>query len=134
MDLEKLKEKVNNDKGYMAYNGIRVTELDTGYCQCWVELSENKTNPHGIAHGGFLFAVCDSIAGIAGTTLGRSVVGRSADIHFLRPGRGSGFTGKARIVEAGRTTGLCAVELYDDSDTLVTTGSFELYFLGSAEA
>ncbi len=129
MDLEKLKEKVNADEGFMRFNGIEVTHLEPGCCQCRARMEKNKENPHGIAHGGFLFTICDTVAGIAGTSLGRGVVGRSADIHFLRPGRGTAFTGKGRVVQAGHTTALCAVELYDDRDELIVSADFELFFL-----
>ena len=128
-DLEKLKERVNADEGYMHFLGIEVTDLAEGYCQCRAPLGPEKNNPHGIAHGGFLFTICDTVAGIAGTSLGRGVVGRSADIHFLRPGRGTAFTGKGRVVQAGHTTALCAVELYDDRDELIVSADFELFFL-----
>ena len=128
-DLEKLKEKVNADEGYMRLLGIEVTDLAEGFCRCRAPLGPEKNNPHGIAHGGFLFSVGDTAAGIAGTTLGRTVVGRSADIHFLRPGTGAFVTAEGRVAEAGRTTGLCQVELYDEQGTLICAGSYELYFL-----
>ena len=128
-DLEELKRKVNADDGYMRFNGIEVTDLAKGYCRCRAPLGQEKNNPHGIAHGGFLFSVCDTAAGVAGTTLGRSVVGRSADIHFLKPGRGGYVTAEGRVVEAGRTTGLCQVEMRDDRGELIVSASFELYFI-----
>ena len=129
MDLEKLKEKVNADEGFMRFNGIEVTHLEPGCCQCRARMEKNKENPHGIAHGGFLFTICDTVAGIAGTSLGRGVVGRSADIHFLKPGRGGYVTAEGRVVEAGRTTGLCQVEMRDDRGELIVSASFELYFI-----
>lgn len=129
MDLEQLKQRVNDDGGYMRFLGIRATEVADGYCECRAPLGPDKNNPHGIAHGGFLVSVCDTAAGIAGTTLGRKVVGRSMDFHFLRPGRGAYVTARARVVQAGRTSGLCPVELYDEAEQLIATGSFELHFL-----
>lgn len=129
MDLEQLKEKVNADDGYMRFLGVEVTDLGEGYCECRAPLGPEKNNPHGIAHGGFLISVCDNAAGVAGTTLGRTVVGRSVDFHFLHPGRGAYVTARGRVVQAGRTTGLCQVEMYDDQQRLICVGSFELYFL-----
>ena len=130
-DLQRLKASVNAGEGFMRMLGIEVTALEPGYCECRAPLGPEKNNPHGIAHGGFLFTVCDTAAGVAGTTLGRGVVGRTADIHFLRPGTGAYVTARGRVTEAGRTMGLCQVELFDDRDQLIVTGSFELYFLGS---
>lgn len=129
MDLEQLKKRINDDDGYMRLLGIEVTDLAQGYCVCRAALGREKNNPHGIAHGGFLISVCDTAAGVAGTSLGRSVVGRSVDFHFLRPGRGAYVTAEAKMVQAGRTSGLCQVELYDEQRQLISTGSFELHFL-----
>lgn len=131
MDLEQLKAHVNQDTGYMRFLGIEVTDLAEGYCECRAPLGPEKNNPHGIAHGGFLISVCDTAAGIAGTTLGRVVVGRSVDFHFLHPGKGTYVAARGRVVEAGRTMGLSQVELYDDQGRLICVGSFELYFLDS---
>lgn len=130
--LERLKRQVNDSGGYTALNGIEITKLEPGYCEGRAEMGQDKTNPHGMAHGGFLFTLCDTVGGIAATTLGRSVVGRSADIHYLRPGKATGsFTAKGRVVEAGRHIALCAVELFDDEGTLLVTASVEMFFLGS---
>lgn len=130
-EWEEYREKINRENsGYMRLNGIHVTALAKGYCECQAALGPDVNNPHGIAHGGFLFTVCDNATGIAGSTLGRKVVSRSADIHFLHPGRGAYVTAKARMTEAGHTTGLCQVEMFDEHGTLIVTGSFELYFIG----
>lgn len=130
MDLEQLKDRINADDGFMRANGIELTALERGRSECRAALGPDKNNPHGVAHGGFLFSVCDCAAGIAGTSLGRPVVGRAADIHFLRPGRGAFVTARAHVAEAGQTMALCQVEMFDERERLIVTGSFELYFIG----
>lgn len=131
IDLEELKRRLNAENGFSRFLGMEVTELQPGYCECRAPLGPERYNPHGFAHGGFLFSVCDTAAGLAGTTLGRAVVGRAADIHFLHSGTGAFVIARARLAEAGHTMALSQVEMYDDRERLIVTGSFELYFLSA---
>ncbi len=128
-ELEELKRRVNADDGYMHYNGIEVTDLAPGYCEARAAMGPEKRNPHGMAHGGFLFTLCDSVGGIAATTTGGNVVGRTGDIHFLRPGQGAYFTARGRVTQAGRHMALCRVDVFDETEMLVATADVEMFFL-----
>ncbi len=132
-DLEQLKQKMNAQGGYMAFNGIEVTRLEPGYCEVRAPMGPEKLNPHGFAHGGYLFTLCDTVAGMAAVTGGRSVVGRSADIHYLSPAGGDFLTARARIVREGRHMCLGSVELYDGHGKLAVTACVEMFFVGEAE-
>ena len=132
MDLEKFKEHVNAREGYMRLNGIEVTRLAPGFCEARAPMGPDKTNPHGMAHGGFLFTLCDSVAGIAAST-GRNVVGRSADIHYIHPGDGKYLTARATVVHEGLHMALATVELYNDREQLIVTAQVEMFFIGKVE-
>ena len=129
MDLDKLKARVNARGGYMRLNGLEVTELAPGYCEARAPMSKEKMNPHGMAHGGYLFTLCDTAAGVAATTLGRKVVGRTASIHFLRPGSGTYFTAKSRVIQSGRHMALGRVDVFDDQEELIATADVEMFYL-----
>lgn len=129
MELDELKARVNADEGYMRLNGMEVTALAPGYCEARAPMGPDKANPHGMAHGGYLFTLCDMTAGVAATTLGRKVVGRTASIHFLHPGEGSGFTAKGRVVQSGRHMALGRVDVFDDRQTLIATADVEMFYL-----
>ena len=133
MDLEKFKDLVNSREGYMRFNGIEVTKLEPGFCEARAPMGPDKTNPHGMAHGGFLFTLCDSVAGIAASTRGRNVVGRSADIHYLRPGDGAYVTARATVVHEGLHMALADVKLYNDREELIVTAQVEMFFIGKIE-
>ena len=129
-DLEILKQKLNEQKGYMHFNGIEVTKLEPGYCEARAPMGEEKLNPHGFAHGGYLFTLCDTVAGIAASTGGRGVVGRSADVHYLRPAGGEYITARARVVRQGRNMAFATVELFDDAGRLAATAGVDMFFVG----
>ena len=133
VDAQWLKDRVNRQEGFALHNGITVTEVGEGYCACRVEMSEEKCNPHHFAHGGLLFAMCDTAAGTAATSLGRGVVTRSADIHFLRPGTGRVITAEGRVTDHGRTHAYGVAEARDESGKLVCAATFEMVFLEGQE-
>ena len=128
-DLDEWKKRLNVREGYMGLNGIEVTALSPGYCQVRAPMGPDKANPHGMAHGGYLFTLCDTAAGIAASTLGRKVVGRTASIHFLRPGSGAYFTAEAHVIQSGRHMVLGRVDVLDERDSLVATADVEMFYL-----
>ena len=133
MDLEKFREQVNAREGYMRLNGIEVTKLAPGFCEARAPMGPDKLNPHGMAHGGFMFTLCDSVAGIAASTGGRNVVGRSADIHYIHPGDGEYMVARATVVHEGLHMALANVELYNDREELIVTAQVEMFFIGKIE-
>ena len=128
-DFEKMKEAINGRGQFTQYNGIRVTDLAEGRCECQVTLTEKGCNPHGIAHGGLLFSMCDTAAGIAATTLDRSVVSRTAEMHFLRPAVGGVITARGRVVSAGAHMAYCTAEVFDEKGELLASAGFEMFYL-----
>ena len=129
MDLEELKARVNAGEGYMRFNGLEVTELSPGYCEVRAAVGREKLNPHGIAHGGLLFTLCDTAAGVAATTLGRSVVSRTADIHFLHPAPEGTLTARGRVADAGGHMACCTAEVLDGEGKVLAAASFEMFFI-----
>ncbi len=129
VDKNWLMDRINRQMGFALHNGITVTAVEEGYCACRVELGAEGLNPHGIAHGGLLFALCDTVAGTAATSLGRGVVTRSADIHFLRPGTGRTVTAEGRVTDHGRTHAYCVAEARNEAGQLVCAATFEMVFL-----
>ncbi len=127
-DFEKMRQSINAREGFTRHNGIEVLSIEQGLCRCSVEVTPEERNPHDTAHGGLLFAICDTAAGIAATTQGRSVVSRAADFHFLHPATGT-VTAVGRVVSAGYTMAYCTAEVYDKAGRILAAGSFEMYYL-----
>ncbi len=127
-DFEAMKQALNAQEGFTSHNGIRVLSIEKGLCRCGAEVTPTERNPHHIAHGGLLFALCDTAAGVAATTLGRSVVSRSADFHFLHPATGR-ITAEGRVVTAGLHMAYCTAEVYDEAGTLLAAGGFEMFYI-----
>ncbi len=128
--LEKLREEVNARGGFMKYNHMHMTALEEGFCEIRTTLTEYSLNPHGVAHGGLLFSLCDTAAGIAATSMGRDTVTQSADIHFLRPGSGTELIAQGKVIKCGSNIAFCTTEIRDDQQRLVACANFEMFYIG----
>ena len=128
-DMEQLKELLNGRDGFNRHNGIRVTAVGEGWCDCQVTLTDEGKNPHGTAHGGLLFTMCDTAAGIAASSASRGVVSRTGEIHFIAPAVGGTLTAKGRVVRAGRHMAYCTAEVFDEAGEMLVSASFEMFFL-----
>ena len=126
---EELKEKLNARDGFTRHNGVRVIDLGEGWCDCEVVLTDEGKNPHGIAHGGLLFTMCDTAAGVAASSTGRRVVSRTGSIHFLAPAAGGTFTARGRVVRAGRHMAYCTAKVFSETGELLATADFEMFYI-----
>ena len=70
-------------------------------------LKEKHTNPMGSAHGGLVFALADTIGGMAAMSYGDNVVTLNASVCFLNPAIDTEYIdAEATVVRDGRTTAI----------------------------
>ena len=94
---------------------------------------------HGILHGGVISSVLDMAGGAAAmvsvvqktsfTNIAElaGIIGKSStiDLHvsYIRPGKGSEFVAKARIMHTGNKISFAQMELYNDQSILIASGT-----------
>ena len=123
-------------KGFTSYCGVAIDEAGQGFCRAHVDLEARHLNPRGFAHGGLQSTLMDVAAGTAAITAcdpPRMMVTQSAEIHYLRPASGGRLTAEARARRAGRSVAFVQVDVTDAEGRLVSTGSFELFYLREPE-
>ena len=115
---------------FNRHNGLRLVALDDGTATVEVPLRKEGLNPHGIAHGGLIFTLCDVATGVAARTGGRNTVSQDAAIYFLRPGVNTEkLTAVGRMIKEGRTTGLAEAEVFTDDGKLVAKASVTVHYI-----
>lgn len=65
LDLSLLNEELRraiaaHTKPMVCFEGLEVTAIREGYVEAKAPVTENSLNPYGNAHGGWLFALCDT--------------------------------------------------------------------------
>ena len=125
-------EKYESHHGFNAHNGIRLVDVDDGASVVQVTLRQEGTNPHGNAHGGLIFSLCDVAAGVAARSGGRNTVTQDADIHFLRPGRNTQMlTARGKVLKEGHHTAVCEVGVFTDDGTLIAKSTVTAFFISA---
>lgn len=101
--------------------GIRIIELEEGYCKAVVPHKRNYDGIYRSYHGGLLMTVADSIACFAIMTRTgpeQPLTTTDMNIRFLAPCR-SEVTAEALVIKVGRTLCPVSVDLFDSNGTKV---------------
>ena len=115
--------------GFIKNNRYSVVEIDNGYCKMEGLISEDSLNPYGIVHGGYIFGLADTAAGIAVSSIGRKAVTISSSIVYLRKVNGNKLIAIAKCLKMGSSIASCDVELFDELDNLVSKVLLEYHYI-----
>lgn len=131
MTKQEMIDIMNGNKSFNNHNGIVIVDFDDEYSVIEGKLTPNALNPLGIAHGGFVYSLCDVAAGVLCRTdpEHQTCVTLSGNLNFLRPSRGTKLRAEGRMLKRGRTVCIVETSVYDDSETLTAHGTFEIYLL-----
>ena len=107
--------------------GIELLEVREGFARVAFVVRDDMVSGHGIAHGGFIFALADTAFAYACNSRNRVTIALQCSISFTAAGkRGSRVTATARERFAGGRTGTYDVEVADETDTVLA------YFRGTS--
>lgn len=102
-----------------------------GYSKFSIEIPPESINIYGVVHGGFLFTLCDTAAGMATYAYEVANSTQNASINFLK-----GITledhklyVECRSVHKGRSTVVNQVEVTTESGRLAAVGTYTMFLL-----
>lgn len=124
-----IKGATNRHKQFSC-DTITIDEASYGCVKMSVEVTPQTTNPYGMIHGGVLFMLADSVAGLTGISLGKKVVTHSSNIFFIKSTRSGYVHAQPRIIHNGRSTILLEVDMTDDDGTLICKATFTMFVIG----
>ncbi len=134
MDFTKIaKDALNKDKGFINNNNYNVIKVEENYCELEGILSESSLNNLGVAHGGYIFGLADTAAGIAAMTNGGNVVTVDSNISYFKPAKGDRIIAKANALKVGKTISVFEVEILDEKDDMVARATMTFYNIGNNE-
>ena len=92
--------------------GMRIDRIAPGEATLSMEVTDLMLNGHGLAHGGFVFALADSAFAFACNGYNQRTVGHQAAITYMAPSRlGDRLTAVARELYRGERDGLYDVHV-----------------------
>ncbi|MCD6664370.1 MAG: PaaI family thioesterase [Comamonas sp.] len=101
-------------QGLMKTLGARLARVADGEVDIDMPFGGALSQQHGYAHAGSITSIVDSACGYAALTrapVGCGVVTVEFKVNFLRPAIGRRFLAAGRVVNAGKTMGVCTGEV-----------------------
>ena len=129
MDKQRFINKVNTRCEYNKYNHIFVTDVEPESAVVEAELRPESLNLLGMAHGGFVYSMCDVAAGVIIAQYADKFVTLSGNLYFMRQSKGKKLRCEARIIKRGRTVNVVDTCVFDDSGAVTAKGTFEIYIM-----
>ena len=126
---EYAKEQLEACKGFISANNYSVILVEPDYCELEAKITETSTNHLNIAHGGFIFGLADTAAGIVAMTNGKTAVTVNSSINYLKPSKGNKLKAVAKCIKRGKTIGFFEVLIYDENDVLTSIANITYQYL-----
>lgn len=127
------KDTFKDIKGFIGNNNYNVIKVEEGYCELEGIISETSYNNMNIVHGGYIFGLADTAAGIAAlsSVFGSDVniVTVDANINYFKPAKGEKLIAKAKTIKPGKTISVIEVEIYNDKNDMVAKASMTFYYI-----
>lgn len=127
MDKESMLKVVNSRSFFNKHNGIVVVDIGDDFCIVEGELKNEAMNPWGMAHGGFVYALCDVAAGVFVNQCDKRSVTLSGNMQYLRPSVGKYLRAEAKPIKVGRTVATIQTDVYNDEGVHTASGVFQLF-------
>ena len=99
--------------------GMVIMRIKPGEAVLAMTVKPNMVNGHGIAHGGFIFALADSAFAFACNSHNVRAVAAQCDISFIRPGKlGDRLVATAREISRTGRSGIYDVRVTVDETAI----------------
>lgn len=120
MDLIKIaKDRIKEIGGFITANNYEILSVLDGYCELEGHITETSVNHLNKPHGGYIFGLADTAAGIAAMTTGNNLVTINSSIDYLRLAKGNKLKAIAKCIKKGKTISFFEVYIYDEEENLI---------------
>lgn len=125
---------IQEKNAFALYNHMELESADDSCVVMRLEIHETSKNPLGIVHGGAMYTMADSAAGLAAHADGRLHVTQSSNLSFLGNQAEGSIWAKSHVRHRGKTTSLITVDILGENGRLLATGDFTFFCIGERPA
>ena len=126
---EMAKKLVKECHGFIEANNYEVIKVEDNYCEMMGTITKTSTTHFNAAHGGYIFGLADTAAGIAAMTDGRTAVTISSNIDYLKPAKTSKLKAIATCIKNGKTISFFEVKIYDEENNLIAKSNVNYCYI-----
>lgn len=127
IDKEKVQAIIERNP-FAQLLGLELLELSEGYAKGRIPMKKEFGNLYGGMHGGCVYALADTVAGIAAATYGNYVTTIDGKMNYLLPVKDTAYVYcEAKVVRQGGTIGVYQAQITDDGGKLLDMADFTYY-------
>ncbi len=118
--------------GFAREIGIELMEAKDGHAKMKIDINEKHRNPIGSVHGGCLFSLADTVAGVALSTTGVGCTTLSAHTTYIKAAmmnKSRVLYGEAMPIRIGRKIAVYQVDITDDLGQEISRMTFEYFIM-----
>ncbi len=110
--------------GHTADVGMELMGVFPGSAFCRISLGDRHRNRLGIVHGGILYSLADTTAGLAAASLGQGGTTVEGRMEYMRPAAGENLYCRGSVIKYGKSLIWADADLMDESGQLLCRGHF----------
>ena len=126
MTAKEVNDKYKEINGFDYNNGVVIDKVSKDEVISHIDATNTSLNVWGIVHGGLIFGLADTTAGILCYANGHESVTIDANINYLKPVKNY-LKAVATIIKPGKTINLYKVDIYNEKEELCATVTFNFY-------
>ena len=112
----------------VVFKDCELLDYEKGHICLKTIVNESDTNPYKKAHGGYLYTLCDDLAGLIGYSLGYYVVTIQSSISYLRQIEvNETITVEGKSIHSGKSTDVVEVNILSEDGTIALQALFTLF-------
>ena len=127
--LENAKKYMEEVSGFIKNNNYQLVDINNDMCVMEGIIADTSMNPYGMIHGGYLFGLADSAAGLFARVTGRKAVTLSSHIEYLHAAYGSKIKAVVKKVKDGKHIVVFDVLLYDEKNVIVVKATIDYFYI-----
>jgi len=125
-NVERVKNSFKDIGGFIEANNYKLINVEENYAEMEGKLDKNSMNPYNIPHGGYLFGLLDTCAGVAASTCGYIALTLDSNINYLKQCKSDTVRAVAKCIKDGKHIKVYDVNLYD-GDIIICNGNVTYY-------
>ena len=114
---------IANRAPYLKLLGMKICELDYGYCRVETQINDSLNNPFASVHGGVFSSILDT------ATFWALYCCIGEEVNNLAAAASGKIIAEGRLIRMGRTIGLAEGTLKDENGRLLVQGTSKMFVL-----
>ena len=123
---EEIEKKFNT--GFIKNNNYKIILINSEECKIEGNITDTSLNPFGIAHGGYIFGLVDTTAGLLANFFGNAVT-TSSSINYLNKVRGNKIIAEAKLLKKGNKIATCECSVFNEDGKIVVKAILEYFYI-----